>query len=363
MTIRTLGIPILATALGCAAAAEGQDQPPPPQTTPAPAPAANPTYFNPQIAVIGNFLGIAGHNPVDNQPSLQLRESELSLQAIVDPYARADFFLSFSNSGVDVEEGFMTFLKLPGDLQVKLGKFKAQFGKVNTQHLHVLPWADEPLPVVNLLGSDEGWADAGASVARLFELPGDTYSELTVQVFRGQTKGLFDARSRGDLAFNAQYRVYRDFGDDNNLEMGASWGHGFNGLTEISTTQLGNVHLVYRWKPLQGRPHRSFILRSEFFRSQRSQPGGRQNALGFYVSGDWQLARRWFVGARYEFADHADAASLRDDGYAATLTFWPSEFSQVRGEYRHRTYAAGKKADEALFQVQFAIGAHGAHPF
>jgi hypothetical protein len=361
LRIRSLVITNLAAALGCAATALGQD-------APAAAPAANPTYFNPQIAVIGNFLGIAGHNPVDNQPSLQLRESELSLQAIVDPYARADFFLSFNNSGVDVEEGFVTFLKLPGDLQVKLGKFKAQFGKVNTQHLHVLPWADEPLPVVNLLGSEEGWADAGVSVARVFELPGDTYSDLTAQVFRGEVQGLFEAPSRSDVAFNAQYRVYRDFGDDHNVEVGASWGHGHNGTDPHGTgpdgtTTLENIHLVYRWKPLQGKPHRSFILRSELFRSTRQQPGGLQVARGFYVSGDWQLARRWYVGARYEFSDHADNAALRDDGYAATLTFWPSEFSQVRGEYRHRNYAGGKHADEALFQVQFAIGAHGAHPF
>lgn len=363
MKTRQSRIPILAAALACALASTAFGQVEPAPAAPAAAPAANPTYFNPQIAVIGNFLGIAGHNPVDNQPSLQLRESELSLQAIVDPYARADFFLSFSNSGVSVEEGFVTFLHLPADLLVKVGQLRVQFGKVNTFHLHVLPWADEPLPVVNLLGSEAGWADVGVSAARIFELPGDTFSELTAQVFRGQTDGLFDAPARGDLAFNAQYRLYRDFGDDHNLELGFSWGHGFNGVTATATTTLENIHLVYRWKPLQGKPHRSFILRSELFGSQRSQPGGRQDARGFYVSGVWQLARRWFVGARYEFSDHADAASLRDTGYAATLTFWPSEFSQLRGEYRHRSYAGGKKADEALFQVQFAIGAHGAHTF
>jgi hypothetical protein len=45
------------------------------------------------------------------------------------------------------------------------------------------------------------------------------------------------------------------------------------------------------------------------------------------------------------------------------LTFWPSEFSQVRGELRRRRYAGGITANEALLQLQFAIGAHGAHPF
>jgi hypothetical protein len=341
---------------------------PVPAETPPPAPApstsaSSATYFNPAIAVIGNFLGFVGHNPVDDQPSLQLAESELSLQAVVDPYARADFFLSFSNDGVEVEEGYVTFLHLPWDLIVKAGQMKAQFGKVNLMHRHVLPWADEPLPLDDLLGSDEGWSDAGVSVARLIELPGETFSELTGQVFRGDTEGLFDAPSRGKVSMAAQYRVFRDFGDDNNLEMGVSYGRGYNGVTPDTTTQLGNVHLVYRWKPLKGRPYRSLILRSELFYSRREQEGPAQKSLGFYAGADYQLSRRWFAGARYEFSDHADNDQLRDTGVAATLTFWPSEFSQIRGEFRQRIYAPSMKAVEGILQIQFSIGAHGAHPF
>ncbi|HJW13859.1 MAG TPA: hypothetical protein VJ776_04135 [Thermoanaerobaculia bacterium] len=354
----------------------GQETPPPPQPTPvptaepAPAPtpgpggaSASPTYFNPAIAVIGNFLAVAGRNTFENRPSLEMRESEISLQAVVDPYARADFFISLSNDGIELEEGFVTFTQLPGDLLVKAGKFKAQFGKVNTLHLHVLPWPDEPLPVINLLGSEDGWSDAGVSVARLFPLPGDTFSELTAQVFRGKTSGLFDAPSRNGVSYLAQYRAYRDFGDDHNVELGSSWGRGSNGETADTKTTLENIHLVYRWKPLQGSPYRSFVLRSELFRSRRQQPGGTQTSRGFYVSGDYQLARRWYAGARYEFSDRANDQHARDRGEALTLTFWPSEFSQVRGELRRRRYAGGVTGNEALLQLQFAIGAHGAHPF
>src|SRR5437867_10581708 len=52
--------------------------------------------FNPDIAVIGDFLGAAGSNKVPNpEPALTMHESEAAFQAIVDPYARADFFFSF----------------------------------------------------------------------------------------------------------------------------------------------------------------------------------------------------------------------------------------------------------------------------
>jgi hypothetical protein len=45
------------------------------------------------------------------------------------------------------------------------------------------------------------------------------------------------------------------------------------------------------------------------------------------------------------------------------LTFRPSEFSLVRGMYRRTRYAQRETANELLLQVQFTIGAHGAHPF
>ena len=85
--------------------------------------------------------------------------------------------------------------------------------------------------------------------------------------------------------------------------------------------------------------------------------------MGFYVSGDYQLGRRWFAGLRIDGSDRAEDASLFDRGQSVMLTYWPSEFSQVRGQYRRTAYADGPTANEFLFQLQFAIGAHGAHPF
>ena len=97
--------------------------------------------------------------------------------------------------------------------------------------------------------------------------------------------------------------------------------------------------------------------------SRRDQFDGLQRAMGYYVSGDYQLGRRWFAGARYDRSDRADNASLLDSGQSLLLTYWPSEFSQVRGQYRRTKYAIGPTANELLFQFQFSIGAHGAHPF
>jgi len=351
--------------------------PPPPQPTPPPpgppppaaAPSQTSNYFNPSVSVIGNFLAVAGKNSVENLPSANLRESELALQAIVDPYARADFFISYGESGVEVEEGFITFTSLPAQLLAKVGRMRVAFGKINTLHLHVLPWPDEPLPIVNLLGGEEGWKGTGVSVARLIPMPADIFSELTAQVFRGDAEGLFEARKRSDLAYNGHYRLFKDLSEATNLDLGFSYGAGPNDMSTDEArrwTRLEAIDFTLRWKPLRTGNYRSASMRGELFRSRRDQPeesGGKQTARGWFLSGEYQLAKRWFAGARVESSDHADDETKRDNGQAITLTFWPSEFSQVRGELRRRRYAGGVTANEALLQIQFAIGAHGAHPF
>ncbi|HEV8239093.1 MAG TPA: hypothetical protein VGS57_06985 [Thermoanaerobaculia bacterium] len=349
----------------------------PPTEAAAAAPAEGSTYFNPSISLIGNFLGVAGHNEVENLPSLDLRESELGLQAIVDPYARADVFISFGDEGGNVEEGYLTFTALPAGLLAKVGRIRAPFGKTNPLHLHVLPWADEPLPIQNLLGGEEGWAGDGVTISRLVPLPADTFSEATVAIFRGEREGLFQEDKRRDLAYDLRYRVFRDLTEATNLDLGVSWAQGPNAIDvapgepgsflEHGTTRLAGFDATLRWKPLQTASYRSFTARAEAIRSRREQPGSDALSLGWFVSGEWQLAKRWFVGGRYEVADHADFDDLTDSGEAAVLTFWPSEFSQLRGELRHRRYELLERdsvdANELLLQLQFAIGAHGAHPF
>ncbi len=325
--------------------------------------------FNPDIAVIGNFLGAAGTNRVNPRPALEMAESEASFQAIVDPYARADFFMAFGEEGVDLEEGFLTFPTVPGGLLVTVGKMKAAFGKVNTLHSHMIPWTDRPLVTDNLVGGEEGIADAGLSAARLISNPW-IFLEATGQVYRGDSDDVFRSSKRGDLSYVGHLRGYHDLTDDTNVDLGVSYARGHNpaGLVdEIDegrfVTDLWGVDATVRWRPLQRAIYNSILGRAEVIWSRREQFGGRERALGYYGSADYQFARRWFVGGRFDRSQRAEDAALRDSGGSLIFTYWPSEVSQIRGQYRHTRYAEGERANEFLFQFQFSIGAHGAHPF
>ena len=334
--------------------------------------AASSKVFNPDTAVIGNFLGASGKNKVNPQPAMQLSESEVSLQAIVDPYARADFFLSFGEEGVAVEEGYITFPALPGDVLMKVGKMRAAFGKVNTLHTHVLPWTDRPLVTDNLLGGDDGIDDAGISVSRLIPNPW-VFLEGTGQVFRGDSEDVFHSSKRGDLSYVGHLRGYHDVRESTNLDLGASYARGHNPSGIIPggdaenrgrfITNLFGVDATVRWRPLRRAIYHSFLGRGEYVVSRRDQPDGLQRSTGWYLSGDYQLGRRWFTGLRFDRSDLLTSADLHDSGRSLILTYFPSEFSEVRGQLRRTNYAEGPAATEFLFQFQFAIGAHGAHPF
>jgi hypothetical protein len=335
-------------------------QPALPPTTDLPPSSAR--VFNPDTSVIGNFAGVAGKNPLSDQPSLSLTEVEAAFQAVVDPYARADFFLSAGPEGLEVEEGYITFTSLRGGILLKAGKMRAQFGKVNTMHTHILPWVDRPLVTENLVGGEEGLSDAGLSVSKL--IPNSfMFLDATGEVYRGDS-AVFQTDQRSRLTYLGHLRGYRDLTEGTNLDLGVSYTQGPSAAFPDRTKQLTGFDATFRYRPLRRAIYQQFVGRTELVWSRQNLPDGpEQRAFGVYGSADYQFARRWFIGVRGDRSARVLDSDLHDTGRALTLTFRPSEFSQVRGQYRHTRYAEATTANEFLFQFNFAIGAHGAHPF
>jgi hypothetical protein len=333
-----------------------------------PAPLANAKAFNPDMSVLANFVGVAGKNDHSDQPPLGLSEVEAAFQAVVDPYARADFYLAASPEGVDVEEGFITFNTLPAGLLLKAGKMRAEFGKVNRMHTHVLPWADRPLVTQNLVGGEEGISLPGVSVSRLIQNP-VLFLEATGEAYYGFSD-VFESREKSKLTYVGRLRGYRDITEGTNIDIGGSYAFGPSAPAldalprRDSNTELLGFDATFRYRPLRRAIYKRFQARTELVWSRprtNAQVGDR--AFGYYGSGEYQFARRWFAGARYDQSAQAFDPSTVDKGGSVFLTFWPSEFNQIRGQYRRTNYGDGVKANEFLFQLNFAIGAHGAHVF
>ena len=61
---------------------------------------------------------------------------------------------------------------------------------------------------------------------------------------------------------------------------------------------------------------------------------------------------------RFDRSGRATDGTLIDTGGSFAVTYWPSEFSQVRAQYRRTNYATApsivSSANELLFQFQFS---------
>jgi hypothetical protein len=188
------------------------------------------------------------------------------------------------------------------------------------------------------------------------------FLEATGEVYNGNND-VFTSSKRGDLTYVGRLRGYRDVTESTNLDVGTSFAFGHNDSAPDSTTRVFGIDATFRYRPLQQALYKRALVRSELFWSRREQPVSAGTAFGAYVSGEVQLSRRLFGGARYDFSDRAVDPSLRDKSGSLLLTYWPSEFSQVRGQLRRTSYAGGITSNELLFQFLFSIGAHGAHVF
>src|SRR4030095_246250 len=135
---------------------------------------------------------------------------------------------------------YATLTSLPGGLQAKVGKMRAAFGKVNTLHVHTLPWADRPLVINNLVGGEEGISDAGVSVAKLIPI-GNVFFEATGQAFRGDAAEgeIYKSSKPGDLSYVGHLRGYFDLNESTNLDFGASYSQGHNAAGIVDGVDVG----------------------------------------------------------------------------------------------------------------------------
>jgi hypothetical protein len=197
-------------------------------------------------------------------------------------------------------------------------------------------------------------------VSRLF--PNNfAFLEATGQVYQGNSE-IFKAEKRADLAYVGHLRAYRDLTESTNIDLGGSFAEGHNDAGGGATTRLWGADATFRYRPLRRSIYTHFLARTELAWSRRSELPG-PSSFGAYGYLEYQFARRWTTGLRLDTAEQATDPSVKDKGASFLLTYRPSEFSLVRGQYRHSRWGDGLRSNEFLFQFLFSIGAHAAHPF
>lgn len=319
----------------------------------------------PDISVIGDFQTSYKNNTKHNFDA-GINEAELSLQSVVDPYARADFFFTVGKDPAtgkfmfDLEEGYLTTLSLPAHLQLKVGKFRSALGRINPVHPHALPFISLPTAYENYFG--EGINDEGASLSWL--IPNSLfYQELVLQVTDGPIDNPSFSRSVGNTYFElAHLKNFFDLSSNSTLEFGLSGMTGENSFNLRSN--IGAFDLTFKWKPVQFNTYKSFTWQSEAYFSNANTSNDKVvNSFGMYSFINFQFSKRLFFTGMYSYSNKPFSASIYENSYSSTIGWYATEFQKIEIEGKTTSSNFENEQNQILLRWIFVIGTHGAHQY
>jgi hypothetical protein len=353
---------------------------------------------NPDLSVIGQpYLRVTTDpdDPDRDRPRLDPGETELVFDAYLNPYARGYFTLALAEEGMELEEGYFTLLRgLPAGLNLKGGKYRAGFGKLNAAHPHTYPFFERFRVLSAYLPGKESFNETGISLSERLPSPGT--SSLTASVdwlqgdsFRRSREATVDENdplatgADGDRAGESRPAVlgrlsaFTMVGERSGLEMGMSAAHGTNNVAAAArTTVWGADARAKLWT--SGRAY--LLLQAEALRLRRDDAGWdtgtgayrleQVDPWGWYAFADWNLSPRWNVGGSYERFQRDDATRKWDHavGLFAGYALMEETTAFRLGWERFQAAAVGEEpAPEAVdtftLRVIFSMGPHKAHQF
>jgi hypothetical protein len=350
-----------------------------------------------------------GHGALNERRGFNLNYAELSLYAPVDPYFDLYATIPFSEDGAEVEEAYAVTRGLPFGFQFKVGKFRSSFGRLNAQHPHAWDFANQPLVNKVFLG-DDGLVEKGVQLNWLAPTP--FYLLFGVEVLQGENDQSFGTEGFnvpitqgnptpnipigdtekpnlylgfvktsfdvGNLSFLTGLSFATGHSRINHLD--ADHPHAFAGKTKLYGFDLTAKYMIdsYRDISLQG----EYLYRDQEGTEYEYDNTGnlqteelKRKQGGFYTQLVFKFDKRWRAGVQYNLINKNDVKKngVKEDlpsnlpAYYAMLEYSPTEFSRIRfqvGQNRAFFHHGSRETvNEFILQFNFAIGAHGAHPF
>ena len=370
-------------------------------------------------------LQLGGHDP--KQRGFTLQNLETVFTGAVDPYFRGQANLVYQiDSGgasrMEVEEAYAETSSLPGNLQLRVGQYFTEFGRLNPQHPHSWSFVDQPLVNGRFFGAD-GLRSLGARLSWLAPTP--FYSELflSVQNSQGETAtsfrndhggGLYAGRphavgrlqSGADFLFSPRYQASFDLTDAQTLVVGTSAAVGPNASGNGTRTEVVGADLFWKWKPVNHSGGFPFVSWQTEAMLRRYEAGAFSNAgddadgngtingaepdvfgdqsvrtlkrerlvdYGFYSQIAYGFRKGWIAALRGDWVDSRRGEYERRFGLdpdraarwriSPNLTWLPSEFSKVRLQYNYDQRHKIGVDHSVWLQFEFSLGSHAAHKF
>jgi hypothetical protein len=347
--------------------------------------------LNPELSVTGDIFLLGGdHLKTEMQP----RHFELDLQAYLDPFTKMHVVFGYEGAhsiwgytdeehdheghdadegeehdaddvhahddagGFALEEGYITWLQLPGNTALTIGRKRQQFGSLNRWHMHALPQSDYPWVIQESFGT-HGLAGTGVSLEWMMPQLWADSNELVVEIMNGDNDVAFagaDWKRPTALVF---FKNYWDLSPDTYLELDLTAMRGATHHEGDLWHDYLAVDFVYDWYPTGRELYRGFQMRGMLLRSWLElEEGDSLDTWGGYLYGQYKFARNWIAGLRWDWVEDQRVAGQEYWGLSPYLTFWQSEFVRLRGQYSYRNHNIFGSDNRYELQFTFAAGPH-----
>lgn len=363
------------------------------------------------------------HTSLAGEDGFNFNYAELYIGASVDNYFDLDAIFHITEDDIEVEEAFVTTRALPYHLQLKLGKFKSDFGYLNNKHHHNYNFYEMPLVYSAILG-DHGLTEQGFQLQ--YVVPSEQYVMIGIEALKGENEYSYgnegftvggedhdhdeeehdeheeehdDHDEEGhmttidDTDFPSLWIAYAktsfDIGGGTVLA-GVSMAQGDSRLNHLEDDNphayegdntLYGADLVYKY---YFAADNAITWQSEYIYREMDGTKYAENAegewqgvsmkkeqAGYYTQLVYQYDKNYRMGARYSALNKNDitvngnAIAKPDDMYVASamLEYNPSEFSRIRLQYNHNSSLYdedGEKNNKNEIILQFNY-AIGAH--
>jgi len=364
--------------------------------------AANKTFaaqFNPAIGFI--IDQVASYSGKD-RGNFEFRSGEIGISASVDPFVRGYAIINGTPDGVEVEEAAIVTTSLPYNLQVKGGRFFADFGRLSKFHDHDLPFVNRPIVLDQYVGGES----QGDGFELSYLVPMRQYLTLTAGAYNkmGAENDRVDntvPRDYSEFTYLGRAATYLNLSDANGVDLGVSYAYTPEVRIENAAQRhLAGVDLTYRYIPLNQSQYRGLIWGTEVLYNQEDRPVGgaasasafsnsfsraldqplslsggttpitaaatsggtfkRQDAVGLYSYLEGRFTRNLYAGLLGEYVEDIDHIGKTTEALSPYLTMWASEFQRIRLQYsrvEHPDHLRGSD-DQFFLQWTVILGSH-----
>ncbi len=329
--------------------------------------------ITPNISVTGDFVANVSddHHTRSTEDRFDLRGVDIDFMGEIDGIGKAYANIAYHDDDVELEEAYLIVEELlPFHTDLKFGKFRADFGLLNTIHPHALPQVDYPAVYREYLG-EEGYIDEGVGIAGSFPSLWGSPIKYSLQALNGNRHdhdgdddghGHDDEDRRlkdyDDIVYIARLRNDIDLSDHMEIKWGLS---GLSGRFENDEEsprfyyQGGDLTLI--WRPFRDE-HKRIRWQSEFISAQIEEDHSWERSYGMYSFIDYQFAPRWILGARYDYAETPLQSRDHITEYSAYLTHQYTDNNRLRVQFKNSQRNHDKDSNEILLQWVFTLGRH-----